>query len=225
MNVIKTCLIPFVFLLTFSCHAATEVQFRWKPNGIITNSSGRSVKLNIQSIESGKVHDNNLYVTGFQIDKEGINHPVLARVTADLKDINYWNFDAILKDIFIYQSAVHVNDSTGNVYTIANASREKTTIILKPRSTVIASDNDIIACVPSSVLESVREIGECYSVTMGWSVAVNWVDVRPKLCTKHLVVFEDFNKKPLVRKITINDGKISETIPVKAPIKNLCIFD
>jgi hypothetical protein len=222
MNAIKSALVSVLLLLTFSCHAEGEFPLTWKPNGAVSNASGRSIKLNIQNIYTGKILNDALYVAGFQIDKEGINHPVVVRISANLNDINYWNFDTMLQDFFFFDSRVHVNDSSGKVFTLTNSKWERANINLKPNSTIIASNSNIVACYPSSKLKVVKDIGACYSVMKNWNVTANWIDRVPQVCGKHLFAFENNFQNPVVKKIDVDSGVVLETKPVKSAPENLC---
>ena len=222
MNTIRPYLSLCFFFIILSCHAADKSTLTWKPNGKISDASGHSVKLKLRGNYLGKMHDKALYVAGFEIDKAGVNHPMLARISVDLKDVKYWNIDTIAKDFFIYKADLHVNDVNGNVYILVNSNMEKAKFTLKPNSTIIAANNDIVACFPSSMFKSVKDIGACYSDQKNWSVTVNWLDVTPKVCNNTLVAYEKNYDNSLIKKIDLNNGKLIDSIPVKAAPKNLC---
>lgn len=218
----KLCFSLCLFLVIFVCHAEDTNILTWKPNGKISDASGHSVKLKLKGNYLGIMHNKALYVAGFEIDKAGVNHPMLARISVDLKDVKYWNIDTIAKDFFIYKADLHLNDANGNVYVLNNSNIDKANFKLKPNSTIIAANDDIVACYPSSMFKAVKDIGACYSVQKKWSVTVNWLDVTPKICNDNLFAFEKNADTSLVKKIDLNDGKIIESIPVKAMPKDLC---
>ncbi|MCI0505100.1 MAG: hypothetical protein L0Z73_03220 [Gammaproteobacteria bacterium] len=225
MNAIKSALVCVLVLLTFSCYAAGKVQLTWKPDGTVFNTSGRSIKLNVQNIYTGKTLNDALYLAGFRIDKEGINHPVVARIAADLNDTAYWNFDTMPQDFFLFDSKVHVNDSSGKVFTLNNSNWESANISLKPNSSIITTNSDIVACYPSSKFKAVKDTGVCYSVTKNWNVTVNWIDRVPQICGKQIHAFENNFQNPVVKVIDIDTGKILKTKSVKSPPENLCDFN
>ena len=222
MSGIKLSFSLYLLIVILFSHAADKNTLAWKPNGKISDASGHSVKLKLRGNYLGKMHDKALFVAGFEIDKERVNHPMLARISANIKDITYWNLDTIAKDFFIYKAVLYVSDANGGVYSLANANIAKANFTLKSNSTIIAANDDVVACYPSSMLKAVKDIGACYSVQKNWSVTVNWLDVTPKVCNNTLVAYEKNYDNSLIKKIDLNNGKLIDSFPVKAAPKNLC---
>lgn len=112
-----------VFLLLTACNTNANGQLTWKEDGSVIGSTGKKSNLDIQGIYDGLEHKGISYLAGFKIDKDGNNFPYIAQVSNDLSSTQYWAFEHIPNDIFIYKETVHVIAMDGEVYGLKDGNR------------------------------------------------------------------------------------------------------
>ncbi len=109
-------IISTALVLLTACNTNAHGQLTWKEDGSVIGSTGKKSNLNIQGIYDSLEYQGISYLAGFKIDKDGNNFPYIAQVPNDLSSTQYWAFEYIPNDIFIYKEAVHVIAMDGEVY-------------------------------------------------------------------------------------------------------------
>jgi len=209
-------------ILFASCSASGTSPLTWKHDGSVFDINKNTVKLDMQNVYAGYEFNNELYVIGYKIDKEGINYPAAARISSNLKNAKSWLFESDLQDIFVVNNKIHISDAEGAVFLLDDLIWKLSKIKLKPDSKVIVSNKDVIACYPSSPFKISNKIGACYSVNQDWSITVNWRKVTPRACLKYLYVYEKNNAKGVAKKIRLTDGEILASKFLNSIPKDLC---
>jgi hypothetical protein len=212
------------YLVLFSLTSFVEANgdFSWKPDGSVSDTAGRHITIDILSVFEGQEYRKSLFLLGYKIDKSGINYPTAARISSKLKETDYWSFDYFLNDIFVYQDKIYIAADNGVVYTLKNSNWVKSSLKLNPNSYVVLSDDDIVACYPSSLLKADQSIGACYSTKKKWNVTVNWWDQTPTICHGSLYVYEDNNDGKIVKKINLDTGKVQNSKRVSKMPDHIC---
>ena len=151
-----------------------------------------------------------------------MNAPAVAWFVNDNTAPYYEKFDEDIQNIFPYQNKIFLLDSSGAVYEDIKHGWIKSSIIMKPGSYVVFSDNDLIACRPSQLFKDLKEKGMCYSVKNNWSVEINWREILPDICSSNLIVIGEQNNKKTAWKIDISNGNKLQVKEISSKIQNPC---
>lgn len=149
-----------------------------------------------------------VFSVGFLIDSEGVNYPA---VHVDEPVPRTWRFPDGLRGTFIYSDQLLINDLTGRVYKFENPNWRLTEIKLKPRSKVVWSTDDIIACTtPLGAKAGDKGIGECYAVGAGWSANFNVhaQPLMPAVCEGNLRLIDFADGDLAVKEIELREGRV-----------------
>ncbi len=169
-----------------------------------------------------KEYHNYLYLLGYTIDKDGINHPIATGVGKKLKNPVYQEFFDNLQGLFIHNGNIYLLSSSGSVYRFDELEWRRSNIQLQPDSAVVYSGSDIIACRPSDRLMASSVIGSCYSKKYYWNIPVKWIQVAPAMCDGYLLASEKRGNDIIVKKIEINSGRILAEKKEEKETHDLC---
>ena len=191
--------IIITLLLVFSLEALAAKRISWKADGTVTVGSN-TIKLDMQNVYSGFEYGEGVFIIGFKINENKENKPTVVWVSGKNNKPQYWPFNSILKQTFVFKEKIHLLDMNGTVYSLSENNWNKTPIKLTPKSKVVDVSNGILACYPSSPFKASNSIGACYTANGKWSIDVNWREVEPKICAEHLVVLDEKDNKKYLKK-------------------------
>lgn len=113
------CLLRLLCLSAYTNAAADNAKaIKWLTDGQVIKAGGQRQQLAMQNIYKGFFYNDKTYVMGFRIDRAGINAPIMAEVSADFIAIKYWLFATTPQGFFIYQDALYINDTEGNLFNL-----------------------------------------------------------------------------------------------------------
>lgn len=207
-----------------SCHANQAGHLKWNVNGSVYNSNKEHINLELQNVYAGLNYSKNLYVIGFKIDNEGINHPTLVEISSDLNATKYWSFDQPLADIFVYRDKLHTNNMKGDSFSLEDNNWNKKDLSFPPNSTIVYSDkkSHLIVCHPSSLFKEQNVKGGCYSINPDWQISFTWRTIKPKICDKKLHIFEKKGTGGFLKEVSLDDGKILRSQKLDSIPVDLC---
>ena len=207
-----------------SCQANQTNKLTWNFDGSVVNSNGKRISLKLQNAYDGLSYSNMLYVIGYKIDNEGMNHPTIAEISSDMSTANYWSFEQPLADIFLYQNKLHTNSMNGDSFYLQDNNWIKTNLNLPPNSTIVYSNNQeqLVICHPSSLFKSHNEKGGCYSTKPAWKQSFTWRTLKPIVCDGKLHIFETRKTGGSFKLISLFDGKILYSKQLDFVPENLC---
>ena len=156
-----------------------------------------------------------LYIAGFVIDKNSINHPYLVFVNIDLTEQITWPQNAVIEQLFHYKQALYFIDEDGNTRINIERKWQPSQLTLKAHSRVIDSQSDLIACVPTPLSITDNTRGHCYSLKKNWRVNIAWRGIAPMICDQDLIAIEDFSSRMKIHKIDIKTGEILQSSAIK----------
>lgn len=211
--------------ILFANQANGDAGFKWKIDGTVLDATGNPTQLALQSVSDGIEYNDALFVIGSRKDSSNSNHSVAARFQSHKITPDYWPFDTILWDLFIFKNHLYISDHTGAAFVFNNKQWLPTDLKLKPESNVIYSDgDDIIACYRTFWTKQHWRTGKCYAVVRGWQVDASWRgEPYPKVCNEHLYVYETYpTKGEFIKIINLHDGKIISTTHIHKQPKQLC---
>lgn len=219
----------FSCILISACQAGGIQPLKWFNDGRIQNAQGSEIQLNIQNAYDGIDYNENTYIAGFKIGKDGTNTPTIAKVANDLKNIQYWSFETIINDIFIYQNKLHIVDTGGVVTALANDTWQKSSLNFPKRSEVVYSNkkDHLIICHAASRQKAGSHSGSgCYAISptqkQNWKMNFTWFDQTPRVCNGTLHTFEAMRKGGVFRAVDLNTGKVDIEQQFSEPPKDLC---
>jgi hypothetical protein len=214
--------IAIVLLLVFSLEACAAKRISWKTDGTVT--VGRNtIKLDMQNVYSGFEYGEGIFIIGFKISDNKENKPTVVWVSGNNSSPQYWSFNSILKQIFIFKEKIHLLDMNGTIYSLSKNNWNKIPIKLTPKSKVVDVSNGILACYPSSPFKASNNIGACYMASGKWSIDVNWREVEPKICGEHLVVLDEKDNKKYFKKYNKITGDLVFKKEITKPPEDLCM--
>ncbi len=202
--------------------ACSSAELKWDFNGSVSLGK-KYLKTNLDNTYSGLPTEEGLFLAGYKIDSQGINHPTAALVKQDLSDVTYWPQTEDIKQFFQYQQNVYLLSNTGQARLYQNNGwSEEQKIQLKENSIVIDSTHHITACTPAPLMKTAKSRGTCYSPDKGWDIDVSWSSVKPALCGKYITVIEDRAHKIKAHQIDTISGDIVRSIEIKTAVDDVC---
>lgn len=217
-------IISTALVLLNACNTNANGQLTWKEDGSVIGSTGKKSHLDIQGIYDSLEYKGISYLAGFKIDNDGNNFPYIAQVLNDLSSTQYWAFERIPNDIFIYKETVHVIAMDGEVYGLKDG---KWNLIGKkfPReSQIVYSDykDNLIVCHPASMEKTGDYNSDCFSTTNNWRLDFIWFNIVPKVCNEQLYLVEESNNSKLFKQVDLLTGKVTKSSSVKNVPNDIC---
>lgn len=211
-------------LLLTACKTNADVSPIWREDGLVTSADGKHQQLDIMGIYDVLSYEGSTYLAGFKIDKEGTNHPHIAKIPNDLSAISYWSFEKIPNDIFIYQKNIHSVSTDGEVYKLKKNDWHLTSLMFPPDSQVVYSDNysNLIVCYPATLAKAVVRQSGCKSLNNQWQQNFVWQTHTPKMCNGKLYAIAQEKDSHIFRKIDITTGKEISSSQLKQIPEDLC---
>lgn len=213
----------FCLVLLCSCSASGETVLKWEYDGTVKHGA-RQIKTKLQNTYYAFNSEDGIYLAGFVIDKMGVNHPYLVFVKNDLTEQYDWAQEATVEQVFTFNEQLYLLDEDGNTKRKSKEGWSEGGISFLPKSKVVYSNSDIIACVPSPLAKNSLENGNCYSLKKGWRVNLAWRSIQPAVCGDYLTTIEDNAEEIKGHEIDLDTGKIVKTISLKVSPsqENLC---
>lgn len=209
-----------------ACAASASAPITWKADGHVVSSSGKQLQLQLQvtGIYDELHYAGATYLAGFKIDAHGNNLPQLVQVGSDLAQINYWGFEKIPNDIFVYQLKVHMVDTEGSVYRLDNNTWQLTDLHFPAEAQVVYSDNNsqLIVCNPASPTKNTVRGSGCKSLSENWTLDFVLQEHTPKVCAGKLYVVASEKGIKQLRKVDITTGKIISSTQLTQVLNELC---
>lgn len=206
-------------LLLSACSSAEP---KWNFNGSVTLDK-KHLKTKLDNIYSGLTTQEGLFLAGYQIDSQGINHPTAALVEPDLSDVTYWHLSEDIKQFFQFKQGIYLLSVTGEVHQYQSKGwSEDQKIRLKQNSIVVDTTHQITACTPAPLMKTSKFRGSCYSPAKGWDISVSWSSVKPALCGKYLTVVEDRLYSVKAHQIDTTSGEIIHSVDIKNAVDDAC---
>jgi hypothetical protein len=197
-----------------SCFASGVESLSWNGQGEITNSDGKTIRLEAEYISKSISYKNSLFLIGYQISKLGIEEPRVFKVSSDLQSVEYWSFERTLKELFIFKTGLYLSDYAGLVFEFVDDNWKPAKFNFSSNAVVVyAENNNLIVCYPHSRKKVAPTNGACCSITQDWCTPLNWYEIKPLVCNDYLYVFENNNKgkEMLIRKIDLIKGGIKSS--------------
>ncbi len=216
----------YIFLLGFnsSCNATQFEHLKWNVDGSIHNSNNKQISLELENIYSGINYSNKLYVVGFKIDHQGINHPTLVEISSDMGTTKYWPFEQPLATLFVYKNKLHTNNMSGDSFSLDQNNWNKTDLKLPTNSSIVYSNNKehLVICHPSSLFKELHENSSCYSIKPDWKQNFVWRTTKPVVCNDKLHIFEEQKKGGFFKQLSLENGKTLYSKKLEHLPEDLC---
>lgn len=211
-------------LLLTACKTNADASPIWREDGLVTSADGKQQQLDIIGIYDALNYEGSIYLAGFKIDKEGTNYPHIAKINSDISAINYWPFEKIPNDIFVYQKNIHSVSTDGEVYKLENSDWHLTELTFPPDSHVVYSDNNtnLIVCYPAALAKAVVRQSGCKSLNKQWKLDFVWQTQVPKICDGKLYAVAQEKDENIFKQIDITTGKEIFSSQLKQVPENLC---
>lgn len=211
-------------LVLAACQTNAYNSLVWQADGLVTRSDGKQRQLDILGIYDSLSYNGFTYLAGFKIDNEGTNYPKIVRVGNDLSAVNYWAFEKIPNDIFVYREAVHLVSTDGGVFELKNGEWQLTSLTLPPDAQIVYSDNNsnLVVCYPAALAKTVMQQSGCKSLKDAWQVDFVWQVQVPKMCGSELYAVAQENYMILFKKIDITTGKVISSRELKKVPEDIC---
>jgi hypothetical protein len=190
--------------LTASAATCKTNNLEWHLDGTVSRGS-QKLATRLQSVTAGLAADGGVYLGGYQIDAQNINHPYIVFVPSEPSNERYWPRENSVQDLFLWKGHVNALESSGKAFERRDDAWNPSALQFKPRSVVVATE-PLIACNPGPLLMTSPERGSCYSPTAGWTADINWRRVRPAICAGSLTAIETREGTILARQIRPTDG-------------------
>lgn len=211
-------------LLLTACQTNANGSLTLSEDGTVTGADGKKVQLDIQGVYDNLNYDGLNYFAGFKIDKEGTNYPYIARVSGDMSAVNYWSFEKIPNDMFVYQKIVHLVTTDGHVYSLEKGEWNLIKLTFPQDSQVVFSDNNsnLIICYPAALEKAVLRKSGCKSLNDQWQQDFVWHTQVPKMCDGRLYAVAQEKDSNILKKIDITTGKAVSSSKLKQVPEDLC---
>ena len=193
----------------------------WQYDGTISCGNYK-IKTELQNVYSGLPVRDGIYLAGFKIDENGVNHPWIVFADKKLTDIKYWPQQSPVKHFFEYKKLVNFVNRSGEIHYFDGGIWHRSDLSLKPGSIIIFSDNYLIACKPSPLTKVSRERGSCYSPQKKWDVDVSWGNVTPSICNQILTVVEDRAFDITAHQFDMQTGELLKSKKLRTAVKDSC---
>lgn len=201
--------------------ACKQPELQWQLDGTVTRGSAR-MQTKLQSVTTGLHADGGVYLGGYVIDAENVNHPTIAFVSSDFDDPVYWSRENSVQQFFLRRGKVNVLLASGKAFERHEANWAPNNLTFKPWSLVIESNEPVVACNPAPLRMSSSERGSCYSPTVGWSVDINWRETPPAICDDELTVVETRQGVVWARRLRVEDGVELRAVQLRALPSEAC---
>lgn len=212
----------FVVILPISLNAAcSEKSVKWAPNGVVS-VNGKSLRLDLQSVDTGLTVDGGVYLGGYRITKDRDNLPYVAFVPITLQEPKYWPFQNSVQQFFQTGGDVYVLQTDGKASVRSEEGWQQSELRFKPQSVVVAVDPKLIACNPAPLMKASRERGSCYAVDGTWDREISWEEVQPRICGEMLLAVEKRQGQWQVLKMNPETGEIVDSKSLAGPVKEPC---
>lgn len=217
-----------LFFFTISifsiCLANPSISKKWYEDGRIISSTGKKAQLDLQNVYDGLEYQNKTYIVGFKINGDGINTPQIVEVSEDLKEIQYWTFDSIINDVFVYKRSIYANNIAGRVFELAGGSWKEANLSFPENSQVVFSDGmeQLVVCHSASLPMTASHKGGCYSISPNWRYDFTWFDLAPKVCGGKLNIYENKVSGGVFRVLSLESGQILYSKLLSTPPENIC---
>lgn len=212
-----------IILLTIG-KANAEASITWREDGLITSTDGKQHQLYIQGIYDALNYEGSAYLAGFKIDEEGTNYPHVAKISGDLSSINYWSFEKIPNDIFVYQGKIQLVTKDGEIYKFEKNNWHLTSVRFPADSQIVYSDKkaNLVVCHPESMEKTGDYNGGCFSTNNDWRLNFIWFTIVPKVCNGQLYIVEEYSESKIRKHIDLATGKILKSDSVKNLPEDIC---
>lgn len=202
----------FLSALT-ACVSARE---SWHADGRILLADGREVRTRLTGVHAGAATDFGVFVAGYSIDAEGINHPYIALVDARSGDVRYWLQNYPVRQFFYFRDQWLAAAADGQVLRFVPAQAgtipqwSTAAVRLGPDARVLQNGTgDTIACHPAAAEKSQRHSGGCQSLNRGWQLHADWLEPAPVLCPRHLLLLTGLGETRQLIVVRTMDGTVS----------------
>lgn len=217
-------IVAATLLLLTACQTNANGSLTLGEDGTVTGADGKKLQLDIQGVYDSLNYGGLHYFAGFKIDGEGTNYPYIARVGGDVSAINYWSFEKIPNDIFVYQKNVHVVTTGGQVYSLEKGEWNLIKLNFPKDAQVVFSDNNsnLIICYPAALEKAVLQESGCKSLNNQWQQDFVWHTQVPKMCNGKLYAIAHEKGSNIFKKIDIKKGKEISSSQLKQIPEDLC---
>lgn len=198
------CLISM--LSSATCYAYEGVALSRDVTGLLNVANETILDSTYLSLKSEGIE----YYAGFIIDSEGLNQPAVVRKSKGGHKQKVWKFNAIIADLFLFNSQISVALDSGEVYSLKNDQWRRSTLMLAGSPRIVFSDGKqhLIACSPSSLFKEGAREGGCESYNPNWKLSFSWHDVRPKVCGELLYAVTWEKKQNQRIAINLESGEV-----------------
>lgn len=213
-----------LLLLTLAaCQTNAKKMLIWKEDGTIEGVTGKKIQLEIQGIYDSLDYAGVSYLAGFKIDSEGNNFPHIVQIQNDLSSIQYWSFEHIPSDIFLYKNAVHITTTNGQVYSLENKKWNLIDVKFPREPQVVYSgqNSELVICHPASLEMTVNQESGCFSTANNWKLNFVWFSVVPKVCGNTLYIVEEGEVKK-IKQIELATGKVLKSTIINKLPADIC---
>lgn len=218
----KFALIVLWFWLS-ACTVVEKSKLQWRYNGSVFSSSAE-VKTSLDNAYYAFDSPQGLYLAGFKIDNNNINHPYLVFISKQLKEQTQWRQTQAVEQLFFYKEQLYLLDESGNTQIKIAKGWQEHPLTFTANSKLITSKKTLIACVPTPLPSADYTRGHCYSISKNWRVDIAWRSHHPVLCNNILLAVSDYPNRGILHHININNGKIIKSVNLQpiTPGQNLC---
>ncbi|WDE11388.1 hypothetical protein [Thalassomonas haliotis] len=206
-----------------ACAIVEESKLQWRYDGRVFSPSTET-KTVLNNAYYAFDSPQGLYLAGFKIDSNNINHPYLVFINKQLSEQIQWPQQQPVEQLFFYKKQLYLLDETGKTQVKAGKDWQEHPLTFTANSKVITSKKALIACVPTPLPSADYTRGHCYSLTKNWRVDIAWRSHTPVLCNNTLMAISDYPDQRTLHQININNGKVvkSSRMPQILPAQNLC---
>lgn len=196
MNVIKTTvIISFLAMPIASMISHANGISDIKPDG--TAISGKKKKrLNIRDVGAFYQADTGFYIGGYKPGKGNEYVNLIAYASNDLRDEKYWTIKNPVKKFFKFKNEIYALTYDGEILLGTKDNWNSGAWKVEPFSDIIYSDKFIIACHSRSPMKEGQEHGGCEAPEKKWSIVIDWLNVKPKMCDEKLAIMDSHLRAP-----------------------------
>lgn len=170
------------------------VQIKANLTGLVVIGS-QSKQLNLLSNGSPLQTSKGIYFSGQQLNQEKQKVHVVAFLSNDMRQEQYWPFERPLSDPFEYKQNVYVMDVDGQTYRQQSDSWPKASWRFPRYSEIISTEKSLLVCYSRSPLWNGPERGGCTAPEKNWTIAIDWLMISPQICNDKLRI-RRFTQKP-----------------------------
>lgn len=225
MNIFK---LIFVLLLFSPYHLTCALEpIVIRPNGIV-KLGDREKQLGTHFIGKTFRTATGIYFEGHQHEGRLMESYEVGYISNDLQEERYWKFKIPVKEFFNYKNVIHLLDWEGNLFILVKNEWKATPWKFNDASEVVYNDKFIITCHPRSPPRKKGEAkywatGGCSAPEKAWTLTIDWLDVKPKMCNNMLVIRQFALKPPFeVVKINPDNGDEVGRKRVRHRITDMC---